>query len=570
MTEKIGDHGRPDQNYYGYGSMQMSTLVTASDIEIPDPYNPPSTGGMSTNINPNIRFVFNDHLGLASGTVSEQGGAPIEGARVVVNELNITAYTDAAGNYEMPFVPAGEFAATADKFAYMPVSQPLTISQGNNTDLDFTLGLLELVTITGNITGDNDPGTGIAGAVINLTGYSDFTSTTDANGDFTIGGVYSFQTYQLEITADGYNTYTSQVAVSDSDIDLGTIVLTESMIIPFAVMAQPGLEQAVIQWSTPAASAQQVLAFDDGINENGYAGEPGEEVWLGNYFPLDEVSTLTSFDVYWASYGLSNQQIMRLDVFDSQSKIVVSSETFLSGLDEWVNIDVPNITLQGGYYVMISWSGLFTQSTFLAFDTTTTTPDYAYYRYPDGSFQLLSELTGEQGAFLIHANAMVEPGERISGRSVNAYNISMGLLSDVSNAENWPLLNEEPLTTNEFTDQNWPPTVSGKYVYALKALYTNGESEWSFSNILDYVYVNNAYVATTDLKVFPNPASESISIHGSLNAELILCGMDGRIYASTRVDSDNFRFDLKHYARGPYILLIKDASGIKQQKLILN
>lgn len=570
LTERIGDHSNPDQYYLGYGSMYMSTLVTAGDVSIPDPYDPPLTGGMSTNINPNIRFVFNDNLGLASGTVSEQGGNPIEGAKVVIDDLKITAYTDASGNYEMPFVPAGDYSATADKFAYMPVTQPLVVSYGNTSDLDFTLGLLELINITGNITGDNDPGTGIADAVITLTGYSNFSTTSNTGGDFTLQEVYSFQTYQLTIDADGYDLYTSQVTVAGSDLDLGTIVLTETMIIPFAVVAQPGIEQAEIHWSAPAASAQQVIAFDDGIHENGYAGEPNEEVWLGNYFPLDELTTLTSFDIYWASYGLSTQQLMRLDVFDEQSKVVVSSETFMSGLDEWLNIDIPNITLQGGYYVMISWSGLFSQSTFLAFDTTLTTPDIAYYRYADGSFRVLSELTGEQGAFLIHANAMADPGNRNAGRSVNAYNISMGTLDDIGNAGNWPLLNEEPLTVTDFIDPEWPPVASGKYVYAVKAIYTNGESEWSFSNILNFVYVSNSYVAAPDLLVYPNPASEAVTITGSANAELMVYGMDGRRYISTVIDADSYRLDVSRLARGSYMLTIKQGDEVKRQKLLVN
>lgn len=570
MTEKTGDHGRPDQYFYGYGAANMTTLVTASDVSIPDPYNMPPTGGMSTNISPDIRFVFNDNLGLASGTVSEQGGSPIEGAKVVVNDLNIMTYTDASGNYEMPFVPAGNYSATADKFAYLPVSQPLEVSEGNNTDLDFTLGLLELVSITGNISGDNDPGTGIANAIINLTGYSDFTTSSDAQGDFTLDGVYSFQTYHLEILADGYDTYTDELVLSDEDIDLGNIILTETMLIPFAVIAEPGIEQADIQWSTPSASAQQVLAFDDGIHDNGYAGEPNEEVWLGNYFPIEEVTTVTGFDIYWASYGLSTQQIMRLDVFDDQTKILVSSVEFLSGLDEWLTIDIPNLTLQGNYYVMIRWSGLFAQSTFLAFDTTSTTPDYAYYRYPDGSFQLLSDLTGEQGTFLIHANTMAQPGKNLSVREVNGYNISFGLLSDISNAGNWTILNDEPLTGNQYTDPNWPPMASGKYVYAVQALYTNRESELTFSNILDFVYVNNSYVAAPESKVYPNPARDVVIVTGSLNAELSVFGMDGRVYPTIRVNSDNYRFDVSQLARGSYILVIKDDNGIKQQKLLLN
>lgn len=570
MTEKIGDHGTPDQYFYSYGAAGMSTLVTASDVSIPDPYNMPPNGGMSTNMSPNIRFVFNDNLGLASGTVSEAGGSPIEGAKVIVDDLNITAYTDASGNYEMPFVPAGEYNATADKFAYMPVTQSLDVSTGNNTDLDFTLGLLELVNITGNITGDNAPGTGIANAEITLTGYSYFNTTSNTGGDFTIQDVYSFQTYQLTIDADGYDVYTDEVVVSDSDLDLGDIVLTETLLIPFAVVAQPGIDQADINWSVPSESAQTVLAFDDGVHENGYAGEPNEEVWLGNYFPIKEVTTITRFDIYWASYGLNTQQIMRLDVFDDQNKIVVSSEEFLSGLDEWLSIDIPNITLQGDYYVMISWSGLFAQSTFLAIDTTSTTPDYAYYRYPDGDFQLLSNLTGQHGTFLIHANAMTEPASQQGGRAVNSYDISMGLLGDIDNAQNWPLLNEAPLTTNEFTDLNWPPMASGKYIYAVKALYTNGESEFSFSNILDFVYVNNTYVAAPELQVYPNPASDVVTITGYNKAELAVYGMDGRLYASIKIDSDAYQFDVSRFARGSWLLVVTSSTGVKRFKLLLN
>ncbi len=570
MTEKVGTHSRPDQNYYGYGSMQTSTLVTASDVSIPDPYNPPTTGGLSTNITPNIRFVFNDNLGFAGGTVSEQGGAPIEGAKVVVNNLNITAYTDASGNYSMPFVPAGNYNATADKFTYMPVSQPLAISQGVDTDLDFTLGLLELVSVTGNITGDNNPGTGIANAVISLTGYSNFSTASNENGDFTIGGVYSFQTYLLKIDADGYDLYTDEIVVSDSDLDLGNIVLMETMLIPYAVIAQPETEQADIQWSAPAASAQYVLAFDDGEHENGYAGEPNEEVWLGNYFPVEEVSTVTSFDLYWAGYGVNTPQMMRLDVFDDQNKIVISSEEFLFGLDEWVNIDIPNITLHGNYYVMIHWSGLFAQSTFLAIDTTSTTPDYAFYRYPDGDFQLLSGLTGQHGTFLIHANVMKEPANRENGRSVNSYNISMGLQEDINNAGNWPLLNQSPLTVNTYTDLNWPPMASGKYLYAVKALYTNGESELSFSNILDFVYVNNSYVAAPELNVYPNPATDVVTITRSAGAELVVVGIDGRLYASSTIDSDNYQLDVSRFARGSYVLVVTSSTGVKRFKLLVN
>jgi hypothetical protein len=111
---------------------------------------------------------------------------------------------------------------------------------------------------------------------------------------------------------------------------------------------------------------------------------------------------------------------------------------------------------------------------------------------------------------------------------------------------------------------------SGKYVYAVKALYTNGESELTFSNILDFVYVNNSIVSVPDKEIYPNPAKDVVTIAGSLNAELIVYGMDGRVYSTIRLNSDNYWFEVSHLARGPYILVLKDENGIKQQKLLLN
>ncbi|NTW24674.1 MAG: hypothetical protein HGA37_08245, partial [Lentimicrobium sp.] len=474
LTEKIGDHGRTEQIYYGYGAMHLSTLVAASDVSIPDPYNPPASGGMSTNLSPNIRFVFNDNLGLAGGTVSEQGGVPIEGAKVVIDELNITGYTDASGNYQLPYVPAGDFSATADKFTYQPLTKALGVTAGNATDLDFELGLLDLISLSGHITGNNDPATGIAGATISLSGYSDYTVTSGSDGNFLIEGVYSNNTYQITVLADGYDTYTSSVVVENSAIDLGNIVLTESLLIPYTVYAQAAEDQAVIEWAVPSSSAQQVIAFDDGSHENGYAAEPFETVWLGNYFPMEQMATVTSFDIYWASYTLINRQAMYLDIFDEQANLIISSDEFLSGVDEWVNVDIPNLTLQGNIYVMVRWSGEPAQSTFMAFDSATVTPDNARYLYPDGTFGLLSELTGQHGSFIIHANAMLDGNAKYAGRAVNSYNISLGMVSDIANAGNWTMLNSEPLTLAEFTDLNWPPAASGDYVYAVKAIYTNG------------------------------------------------------------------------------------------------
>jgi hypothetical protein len=571
LTEKIGDHTNFDQIFYGYGSEYMSTLVTAGDYEIRDPYDPPSSYGLSTNINPNIRFVFNHNLGQASGTVSAQGGSPIEGARVVINELNITTYTDGSGNYAMPYVPAGDYLATAEKFAYAPLTQPLQVSFENNTDLDFTLGLLDLVSITGHITGSDNPGLGIANAVVTLTGYSNFQTTSNATGNFEIGNVYSQNTYQLSISAEGYVTHYQQIMVGGSNLNLGEIVLTEALLIPYVVMAEPSKGNMGVTWHQPSASATQIQVYEDGIHENGWASDLGEEVWLGNRIPFAEPATVTGFDIYWAWYVQSaTPQPMRLDIFDANNNLIVSSEQFMSGRNEWVHVNVPNITLVGDHYAMVYWSGLNAASTFLAWDSTDIVTEYARYRYPDGEIGMLSELVGIAGTCLIRPNVMVAAKTQDSERVLAGYNIRFGQLADIANAANWPLLNETVIAGTEYNDSSWPPSANGDYVYAVQAQYTTGESEFSFSNIINLLNAGVSFSKIPEIQVYPNPASEYVMLNRVKDSELLVFGMNGTLYQTKRINVDLYKLDVSMLARGTYLLVVKNNSGMRQQKLLVN
>jgi hypothetical protein len=572
MTEKIADHYNSNQNFFSYSSLTNTSIEMSGDDTIPDP-NAPS-GGYPTNINPNIKFIFNSNVGSLQGTVTDESLTGLIDVNVKVNELGIMANTDAAGHYLMPYIPAGYFQVTANKFEYLPMTKPATIVTGNATTLDFTLGLLQLLPVTGRVVGNNDPSIGIAGATVTLTGYSNYSSITDGQGYFVIQNVYSNNTYALEIVSTGYDTYMAQVVVDVSAVDLGVIALTETLTIPYALSAEDLTDKVHITWLAPDAIARQVLAYDDGLQENGYAGEPNEEVWLGNYFPIPEKATVTSFDLYWAGYGVNTQQTMRLDIFDEYSNLIASSNEFTSGLDEWLNIDIPNLTLQGNYYVMIHWSGNFAQSTYLAIDTTSPNLNYAYYLYPGGSPQVLSDLVGEQGTFLIHANAMVASKKKVlipgSVNAANGYNIYMGLLSDISNAGNWPQLNSATIASTGYEDLNWPPAVNGNYVYAVKALYSFGESELAFSNVLLSLYSGTEHPANHQYSVYPNPASEFVNIVNCKGTQITLINMEGKLIMNGEIHDDNYRLDTRGFSRGVYSLRIQGNSEIVTLKIVIN
>lgn len=569
MVEKIDDHTNVNQGFSTYSGMVSSTIFTAGYTNPPDPYSPPGAG--TSNANPVIRFIFNDNLGSAAGTVTSPEGTPIEGASVIAETLNITVYTDASGTYEMPYVPAGSYPATADKFGYQAVTQSLEVTFGNATTLDFVMGELALVSISGQITGIDNPGVGIANAEISLTGYNAYATASDSEGNFLIENVYSQNSYQLSVAVDGYVTYFTLIEVESSDIDLGVIVLSEALLIPYVVLAEPMPESMEITWQQPTSAAQHVQIYEDGIHEQGWAGEVAEEVWLGNYIPFEQPATVIGFDVYWAKYSpTATAQPMRLDIFDADFNMIVSSESFMSGEDEWIHVDVPNITLEGDHYAMVYWSGTPEQSTYLAWDSTNVVTEYARYKYQGGDIGLLSNVIGGNlGTFLIRPNIMDNSELRNEGRSLTGYSIRLGELSQISNVSEWPVLNETMLSIAEFEDLNWPPAEQGMYLYAVQAFYSTGESEFSFSNVLDMTGVSNSLVNNPEINVYPNPANHSVTVSGCRDSKILLIGMDGRLLFTDEIISDSYLMDVSRYPAGAYLVVVQNKNGIHRQKLMI-
>lgn len=605
MIQKTGDHTSIDQYFYNYGGTFTSTLLAGANDVAPDPFAPPAAGQSS--INPMIEMVFNDNLGSATGTVTDVAAAPLEAVKVWIEPLNITAYTDAAGSYSVPYVPAGSYATTASLFGYQPNTQSLGVSTGNNTLLNFELQALGMVTISGTVEGNDNPGTGIANATIALTGYNQYSTATDAQGNFVLEGVFIADNYTLTIQASGYDTYTDVMDV-DGTVDLGMITLTEAMSLARIVTASDDSTTVEITWYEPSTTAGTVLQYDDGTNEDGYAGEPLEAVWLGNYFPVTEPVTITSFDLYFAKYGTSTPQTFRLDIFDKYKQHMYSSEPFTGSDNQWINVQVPPMTFSGNYYVMVYWENVPTQSNYLGIDTVSaTTPDYAYYHYDGGDFFKLSGLTNFYGTFLMHANALQGDavqanqtaqtnlnagnttgqtsqvsGSNGSGREITGYDVTFGLFDDLSNAGNWPLLNSAPLTETAYTDETWPPAEANRYIYGVKSHFTTGESEFSFSGIVVYDPINAQNLTLGSIKLYPNPVTETLTIETAATgantmaganttsgAELMLFNMEGQLIYHAQVTGTTHQLDVTRFAKGTVLVVLKTATGIAQEKVVI-
>jgi hypothetical protein len=157
-----------------------------------------------------------------------------------------------------------------------------------------------------------------------------------------------------------------------------------------------------------------------------------------------------------------------------------------------------------------------------------------------------------------------------SERMLTGYNIRFGQLADIANAGNWPLLNETVIAGTEYNDSSWPPSANGDYVYAVQAQYTTGDSELSFSNIINLLNAGVSFSKIPEIQVYPNPASEYVMLNGVKDSELLVFGMNGTLYQTKRINVDLYKLDVSMLARGTYLLVVKNNSGMRQQKLLVN
>jgi len=456
-----------------------------------DPANPDTTAWPNyDNYYPNTTFFVNTAgYGELAGIVYDEDNQPFEGVTVAVDNYAISTTTDEDGNYFFNEILGVTQSVTASMFAYEDNTQSIDVQSGIINYLDFNMELKPRVPVTGTVVGNDDPQHYLENALVTLTGYFAFQTATDENGDFALPSVYGNETYTITITMNGYETYIDEnVVVVDQALDLGTIEMIELLSIPFAVIGEEDLEEVNISWSVPNTGVEETYEYEVEAN-NGYANEPNEHVWLGNIYETTDIGTIVTVDIYWRDY-LTFSDYVTLDILDADGNVVMSSEPFMTVKDAWLTVDIPDVTFDGTFYAMVHWENNAGSTDFLSIEETDD-PAYkghAKIKYPGQDIEPLENYTGLKGTFEIAVNTINRVDGRNAnkgGRYIDSYNIYKGVLSDVSNANTWEALNTAPLTDTVFVDSDWPPTQVDDFVYAIKTIYTTGESVMSFSNVVN-------------------------------------------------------------------------------------
>lgn len=152
-------------------------------------------------------------LGRMTGYVRDSGGAPHNGAtvRLLGSGLDRVVYTQPDGSYFMGAVPPGTYTATAWKLGYSTDMRGSTvISPDQTTTVNFTIDITQ-GTITGFVR--DTAGMPMSGVTVTAAGIGTYSTTTGANGGFTLGGV-AVGNYNVTASKFGYRSQTQTAALA--------------------------------------------------------------------------------------------------------------------------------------------------------------------------------------------------------------------------------------------------------------------------------------------------------------------------------------------------------------------
>jgi len=152
-------------------------------------------------------FALTAQTSRLTGTVTDATTSqPIAGATVSAGAAS--AATNSSGVYSISGLAPGTYTATATATGYTSQSASVTVTAGSTTTQNFAL-TSTTGTISGTLT-DALTAAPIAGATVSYSGGS---STTNANGQYSLAGVPP-GTYSLTASATGYASQTASVTAS--------------------------------------------------------------------------------------------------------------------------------------------------------------------------------------------------------------------------------------------------------------------------------------------------------------------------------------------------------------------
>lgn len=240
-----------------------------SDSTVYDPAVPPApTTSQLTGQFPMTTFLgIPGGVGHLSGLVTGIGNQPLADVLVHIDDTGYQAMTDQAGEYQIQYILPGNYTVTFSTYGYITQTLNVTIVEDETATLNANIAPMPTVNVTGTVLA-SDTGGALAGAAINLEGYADYTTNTNATGVFTIAGVYANQSYSYQIMAAGYTSQSGTLDVGATNLNMGNITLNEIAYAPHGVTAELNdtYTNVNVSWLVPDPTAIEITqSFEDAI-----------------------------------------------------------------------------------------------------------------------------------------------------------------------------------------------------------------------------------------------------------------------------------------------------------------
>lgn len=541
--------------------------ISLNDVYELDPNDVPDYFGSHTD-HPFTTFVFQNinESGNISGIITNEANQGIENASIRAVEANIEVISNNSGIYTITDLPYTNYNLKAIALGYYDQSQGVNLD-APEINADFIMIALPIISINGQIFGSNAPTIPLSDVSVQLSGYESQTTSTNTDGLFNFETVYGQQNYTINIQYMGYDEYTIEIEALEENIDLGDIILNESKLTAFNVQTVAGSSTASIEWEQPLDGEKIQLQNDDNQLVYSLTNEPYEDVRLGNYFQNNELITITSVDVHFDIYDNATD-LVSIDILDEDGDLLISSVSFLTYNDTILTVDIPNLSIETDFYAMLHWKDNELGTDALGIDYSEYSENSAYIQYPGSAPALLSEFLGLTNvSAMIRVNTLqLEDGK--SANEVIAYNIYKGPAYEIHTAPwTWEAINSEPITDQYYIDYDWGNSGSDIFSYAVEAIYSEGNSEFCFSNFVDLI------IATDDMEnenfsIYPNPTTNYLYLEGMESEFISIYNIQGVLVYKGEIKSDLEYISLKHLSNGEYFFKIGESQTT--QKLIIN
>jgi subtilisin family serine protease len=382
-----------------------------------------------------------------------------------------------------------------------------------------------------------------------LLGYNIFRDGTKLNSS-----TWTSTSYADQAVAPGtYDYSVSAVYDEGESAQAGPVEVTVSGVALEAPTNLNGIvsnDMVTLSWSGPGGGSQEELIYDNGETDDGYT-YPGYTMatHMSPSGPCQvlEVYYLTSFD---AGGGDFDARIFNWAGAQPGNTILYESSEMAE--EGWTTLDIrtENVTVSGDFVVGF---GSVNEKTFLAFD-----PDLDNGRSWDrddasGSWSSWNE------AYIIRALVEYADGKpEVVGNSKDflGYNLYR---DDVK-------INTSLITSHSTTDQ--VPTW-GEYNYNVTAVYDEGESAYSNTFTMSYVF-GIEELWSLDIRVFPNPASDRIFIQSGHPLQMLeLFDSGGRSIRIIKTSMMDYTLDVNELRPGLYLLRLENEKGLGTARILV-